>query len=620
MKKPTLKQKLSYWFDNLMSKGTVSLILVLAAITILVVFITGIVVSISDPESNGNVLQSAWMSLMHALDAGTIAGDDTSNILFIVMMSIVTICGLFITSMLIGVISTGLESKMESLQKGHSLVLEKNHVIILGFNENAINIIRELIIANENQKKGVVVVLDNQDKTEMEDLISQRIPDTKNTRIICRSGSIDNIADIEICSPQSCRSIIVNAENDFMSIKAVLASATILEDSDNESAYITALIHSEENAEAARIAGNGKAEVFYYQSSIARIMAHTSRQPGMSTVFTNLLSYNGDEIYVEYFPSLTGKSFGELNLLFPKSTVIGIIRNEKPILNPPSTTQIIESDKIILIAEDDGISIPTTENATVEKSNFADGKADEPVPQKTIIFGCNELLDQVITELDCYAPKNSEVIVATTEDSFIEEYLPLQENLENIKLTKVISDIFNRSELEKIVANKPNNVLILTNQNDDDETADSKTLLLLLQLRDITRKNNLNFTVTSEMRSTEDQELAEVTKVTDFVISSNITALMMTQISQTREQFVILNDLLSDSGSELYMKIANRYVVTDKPVNFYTVCASASRYGEVAIGYKKVKEDGKFEIVLNPPKDKEIIFNNDDRLILLAEY
>jgi hypothetical protein len=32
-----------------MSKGTVSLILVLAAITILVVFITGIVVSISDP-------------------------------------------------------------------------------------------------------------------------------------------------------------------------------------------------------------------------------------------------------------------------------------------------------------------------------------------------------------------------------------------------------------------------------------------------------------------------------------------------------------------------------------------------------------------------------------------
>ena len=87
MKKPNLKQKLSYWFDNLMSKGTLSLIFVLAVITILVVFITGIVVSISDPEANGNIFQAAWMSLMHALDAGTIAGDDTSNILFIGLSS-----------------------------------------------------------------------------------------------------------------------------------------------------------------------------------------------------------------------------------------------------------------------------------------------------------------------------------------------------------------------------------------------------------------------------------------------------------------------------------------------------------------------------------------------------
>ena len=81
MKKPSLKQKLSYWFDNLMSKGALSLILVLAVITVAVVLVAGLVVSISDPEANGNVFQAAWMSLMHALDAGTIAGDDTSNIL-----------------------------------------------------------------------------------------------------------------------------------------------------------------------------------------------------------------------------------------------------------------------------------------------------------------------------------------------------------------------------------------------------------------------------------------------------------------------------------------------------------------------------------------------------------
>lgn len=618
MRKVNLKQKLSYKFDNLMSKGTVSLILVLAIITILVVVCSGIVISFADPEANGNIFQAAWTSLMHAIDAGTIAGDDTSNILFIVMMSIVTICGLFITSMLIGVISSGLESKMESLRKGHSLVIEKNHVIILGFNENAINIIQELIMANENEKKPVIVIMDNQDKTEMEDLISQRISDTKNTRIICRSGCIDNISDVKICSPETSKSIIVNGTDDFMSVKAVLACSTILEESDNKKSYITALIHSEENVEAAKIAGNGRVEVFYYQSSIARIMAHTSRQPGMSTVFTSLLSYAGDEIYVENIPNLEGKSFGELNLYFPHSTVIGILRDNKPLLNPESQTKISADDKIILIASDNGISIPANSSASINANLFSQDKSENNTPQKTIIFGCNELLKQIITELDCYVPENSEVIVALSDSDF-SDYMPAQEDLKHIKLTTDSCDIYNRNEIERIVGTNPNNILILTNQSDDDETADSKTLLLLLLLRDITRTANYNFTVTSEIRSVENQQLAEVTKVTDFVISSNITALMMTQISQTREHFEILEDLLSDNGSELYMKSVNRYVQLNKPVDFYTVCASATRYNEVVIGYKKILANGEFDIVLNPDKTNEVIFTENDNFILLAQ-
>lgn len=618
MRKVNLKQKLSYKFDNLMSKGTISLILVLAIITILVVVLSGVVISFADPEANGNIFQAAWTSLMHAIDAGTIAGDDTSNILFIVMMSIVTICGLFITSMLIGVISSGLESKMESLRKGHSLVIEKNHVIILGFNENAINIAQELIMANENEKKPVIVIMDNQDKTEMEDLISQRIPDTKNTRIICRSGCIDNISDVKICSPETCKSIIVNGTDDFMSVKAVLACSTILEESDNNKSYITALIHSEENVEAAKIAGNGRAEIFYYQSSIARIMAHTSRQPGMSTVFTSLLSYAGDEIYVEDIPKIEGKTFGELNLLFPQSTIIGIVRDNKPLLNPKSQTKILSGDKLILIATDNGISIPSNNLAKIDENLFSQNSTENSTPQKTIIFGCNELLKQIISELDCYVPENSEVIVALSENDF-SEYIPAQEDLKHIKITTDFCDIYNRNEIERIVGTNPNNILILTNQTDSDETADSKTLLLLLLLRDITRKANFDFTVTSEMRSVDNQQLAEVTKVTDFVISSNITALMMTQISQTREHFVILEDLLSDNGSELYMKPINRYVQVNKSVDFYTVCASANRYNEVVIGYKKFLDNGEFEIVLNPAKSKEIIFSEKDALILLAE-
>lgn len=616
MKNPSWKDKLQYWFDNLMSKGSLSLIGLLAVITGIVIAIAGCIVALLPDAEGAGVLSSIWFSLMHAIDAGTIAGD-SGSFLFMLIMAIVTLCGLFITSMLIGVIGSGLEDKMNSLRKGRSQVLEQNHVIIFGFNENALNILRELILANENHKNSVVVVMDNQDKSEMEDTIAQRIQDTKTTRIICRTGSMDNLADVEICSPSTCRSIIINAEDDFMSVKAILACATILENSGNTEAYITALIRSEENVDAAKIAGKGRVEVFYFQNSIARIMAHTCRQPGMSSVFTNLLSFEGDEIYIEEIPSMAGKTIAEANLYFPKSTLIGLVQDGTPKLNPPVDTKIAPQDKLILIAQDDGVSIPTKEAGIVNKSLFAPIASSSAPLQKTLILGCNELLQQVVTELDCYLASNAPVIIAALEEDLSKNQLPEQSQLKNVALDIRSCNIFQRSCLEELLGSKPDNVLILTDS--DNEESDARTLLLLLQLRDIAAKTGLKFSVTSEMRSVENQELAQVTKVTDFVVSSNITALMMTQISQAREQFVILDDLLSDDDSELYMKDAGRYVQLGESVDFYTIGAAASQYGEIALGYKKFRADGEFDIVLNPPKASTVILSKGDTLILLAE-
>ncbi len=616
MKNPSWKDKLQYWFDNLMSKGSLSLIGLLAVITGIVIAIAGFIVALLPDAEGAGVLSSIWFSLMHAIDAGTIAGD-SGSFPFMLIMAIVTLCGLFITSMLIGVIGSGLEDKMNALRKGRSQVLEQNHVIIFGFNENALNILRELILANENHKNSVVVVMDNQDKSEMEDTIAQRIQDTKTTRIICRTGSMDNLADVEICSPSTCRSIIINAEDDFMSVKAILACATVLENSGNTEAYITALIRSEENVDAAKIAGKGRVEVFYFQNSIARIMAHTCRQPGMSSVFTNLLSFEGDEIYVEAIPSMAGKTIAEANLFFPKSTLIGLVQDGMPKLNPPVDTKIAPQDKLILIAQDDGVSIPTKEAGIVNKSLFAPVASSSTPLQKTLILGCNELLQQVVTELDCYLASNAPVIIAALEDDLSKNQLPEQGQLKNVALEIRSCDIFQRSCLEELLASKPDNVLILTDS--DNEESDARTLLLLLQLRDIAAKTGLKFSVTSEMRSVENQELAQVTKVTDFVVSSNITALMMTQISQAREQFVILDDLLSDDGSELYMKDAGRYVQLGESVDFYTIGAAATQYGEIALGYKKFRADGEFDIILNPPKSSTVILSKGDSLILLAE-
>ena len=57
---------------------------------------------------------------------------------------------------------------------------------------------------------------------------------------------------------------------------------------------------------------------------IARVVAQTSRQSGLSIVYTELMNFGGDEIYFQHEPALAGKTYGEALLMYEDSCVIGI--------------------------------------------------------------------------------------------------------------------------------------------------------------------------------------------------------------------------------------------------------------------------------------------------------
>ena len=143
------------------------------------------------------------------------------------LMLIVTIGGIFIVSILIGTITSGLEARLAELRKGRSRVIEQNFTLILGWSSKVYSIIGELLIANSNQKDPCIVILSERDKIEMEDDIRAKFANTANTRVICRSGNPLDLDDLAVVDPHSARSIIVLApetENpDIHVIKSVLA-------------------------------------------------------------------------------------------------------------------------------------------------------------------------------------------------------------------------------------------------------------------------------------------------------------------------------------------------------------------------------------------------------------
>ena len=70
---------------------------------------------------------------------------------------IATLGSLFLISILIGTISSGIDGKLEELKKGRSRVLETNHTLILGWSEKVFSIILEIIEANSNQKNPSIL-------------------------------------------------------------------------------------------------------------------------------------------------------------------------------------------------------------------------------------------------------------------------------------------------------------------------------------------------------------------------------------------------------------------------------------------------------------------------------
>ena len=120
------------------------------------------------------------------------------------------------------------------------------------------------------------------------------------------------------------------------------------------------------------------------------------------------------------------------------------------------------------------------------------------------------------------------------------------------------------------------------------------------------------------MRSADNQRLASQARVDDFVIGSNFASLMMAQISENPNILPLINELLDESGSELYMKPAADYVAIGVPVDSYILTESAARKGEIYLGFRHIDETTN-NVVVNPQKDMSIIFSENDQIVVIAD-
>jgi len=613
----TLRQRLGYRFDAALSRGPSIVIGWLGLLTLIVIMISAVILAITRLRGvNGGerlpLGEAIWQSMLRVVDAGTFAGD--SGWLPRILGLLVTLAGIFIAGSLIGLIASAVDQRIEALRKGRSTVLEHGHTLILGWSERVPAIVSELVLANESLKRAAIVVLANEDKVTMEETLRDAIGDFRTTKLVCRSGHTSAFADLALVNVTGARSIVVIGGNDASVVKTLLAMRHLGTQPD---VPIVAELIGQDAATSVRALFDQQILIVNSDAVVAELTAQACRQRGLSQVFRELLDFDGDEIYFEVFPELIGTSFGGAHLMFETSSLLGLMTTDGDVvLNPPPDRVLAVGDQLIGIASDDSTFV-AGQSIHPQELEVRDHLADDSnVDRRIILVGWSQLGPRVVAELDEFL--GPETTVEIIVDPAIHDPIEVRQSFETQTIATEVRTVSGRPEqIAQAAASRAFHEVIVLGRRIgmSAEEADAATLLTLMSFSQLPQRDGAErVRVVAELLEQRHAPLAMATGADDFIVSDELTSLMMAQLSERGALDRVFRILFDRGGATIQMVPAAGYGVTTRTGTFADVVAAAAAVNQCAIGYRR-HADG--EVVVNPAKNAPLRLDELDVVVVL---
>ena len=626
----TLKQKIRYRFDTGLARGIWVVLAWLGALTVLAIALFAVVMwllRIGPDDQPTSFADGIWLAFGRYLDAGTFTGDSGSN--FRILAIIVTIMGLFIGAAIIGLISSGIDSRVEAMRRGQSPVVERGHTLILGSSDKLTVIISELVEANRSERGRAIVVLADEDTVDLTDRIRGDVSDFGTSRLVVRRGNPNRLADLQRVNAVEARSVIVlsseGQESGAAVVKTVLALAQLL--ADNPDTGIVAEISDDDTADALVAAVGSRLVVVNPTKTVARVTAQVSRAAGLGAIYQELLDFDGDEMYLKSVPAnWVGRSFGEALLASSASSVIGIRDSAGTVhLSPAPTTILSAGDQLVGIAEDDSTFTLDLPAVAWKPGSTHAWIPDDQRTERTLIVGWSPIGPLVIREIENHVLPGSELVVLIDEEfqnsSLIESRIAaLGLTRQSVRIE--IGDTISRPVIGSLVESSPfDHYLLLCERHAFDvDEADARVLLSLMHLRSFPAVHEGN--IVSELLDPNDVELASQASDEDFIVSQQLVSLLMAQLSESPHLSEVFTDLFDANGPSVSMHAFERFTQSST-TTFGALVAEGRNAGVVVIGYRATSAIGQPSSLagglrVNPPKSQVIEFAPGDLVIAIT--
>ncbi|ONK72393.1 uncharacterized protein A4U43_C04F18960 [Asparagus officinalis] len=608
-----------------------------------------------------------WLSWTYVADSGNHANSVGIGPKLVSVS--ISFGGMLIFAMMLGLVSDAISEKFDSLRKGKSEVIEKNHTLILGWSDKLGSLLNQLAIANESLGGSIVVVMAERDKEEMEldiakmefdfkgtsvicrsgsplILIAKMEFDFKGTSVICRSGSPLILADLKKVSVSTARAVVVLAEDGNADLSDARALRTVLSLNgvkEGLRGHIVVELSDLDNEVLVKLVGGDLVETVVAHDVIGRLMIQCARQPGLAQIWEDILGFENCEFYIKRWPQLDGMQFEDILISFPDAIPCGIkvaSCGGKIILNPDDSYVLQEGDEVLVIAEDDDSYAPTTLPMVCGgylPKDFIVPKSHERI----LLCGWRRDMENIIMVLDAFLAPDSELWMFNDvpenerERKLVDGGLDFS-RLENITLVNREGNAVIRRHLESLPLESFDSILILADESVEDSAiqADSRSLATLLLIRDIQAKRlpykealishvdrgsfsqgswigemqqaSDRSVIISEILDPRTKNLLSVSKISDYVLSNELVSMALAMVAEDRQINDVLEELFAEEGNELQIRPADLYLREEEEMNFYEIILRARQRKEIVIGYRFENEE---HAVINPP-NKEMQWHN----------
>lgn len=535
----SFKQYLQYRFDYWFAWTPGSRAMIMSCFIVVIVAIGSTFYFIGV----GSALRTCmWKAVVWLIDPNAGAEEDT--IPGAAVGAAMSVCGLIVFAFLLTLLQESFANYLESLREGHSAVMERGHILLIGVTKPTIAIIKEFCMANEANGGVVIVVLaEHMTKPEMEALIHKNLPDKLGSRVVVRGGRPHHAEDLKHVAADTASTIVLmpnfqhaKETRDASMLHTLITLHGQGWPTDGKVIAVCSLVR---NKPIFKKIGGPHAVIVIVDVFLARLMVQCSNHFGIGRIVNKTFGFEGSEFYFARVPErLCGKNFAYASAHYPDAVLVGVVSDKAPMspkklrragsvstvdagethqgevqLCPPMNYVLKRRDELVLIAEDsDGakardvpcitdLEAPGQGPVAPQVIDAPLPSNEEPSPENILMLGWNSLSGMILLELDDEVAEGSTVtIMAPAEpasrEAFIQKTMKRwNRRLHNIThINHIQAELGSHFQLETLPVplEEAARIFVLGEQDLDESTSSSKvgvsdacTFAMVLQLEHI---------------------------------------------------------------------------------------------------------------------------------------